>query len=132
MRNKPVLTAADVHKMMAACRDEAAKNKWNVTIAVVDDAGFLLHLERLDGAGPMTAEVAASKARTAALTRRPTKAWEDMVKDRPVFLKFPENLPIQGGVPIMHQGDCVGAIGVSGVQSHQDEQVANAGVAALA
>ena len=132
MRNKPVLTAADVHKMMAACRDEAAKNKWNVTIAVVDDAGFLLHLERLDGAGPMTAEVAASKARTAAVTRRPTKAWEDMVKDRPVFLKFPENLPIQGGVPIMHQGDCVGAIGVSGVQSHQDEQVANAGVAALA
>jgi uncharacterized protein GlcG (DUF336 family) len=132
MRNKPALTAADVHKMMAACRDEAAKNKWNVTIAVVDDAGFLLHLERLDGAGPMTAEVAASKARTAAVTRRPTKAWEDMVKDRPVFLKFPENLPIQGGVPIMHQGDCVGAIGVSGVQSHQDEQVANAGVAALA
>ncbi len=132
MRNKPALTAVDVHKMMAACRDEAAKNKWNVTIAVVDDAGFLLHLERLDGAGPMTAEVAASKARTAAVTRRPTKAWEDMVKDRPAFLKFPENLPIQGGVPIMHQGDCVGAIGVSGVQSHQDEQVANAGVAALA
>jgi glc operon protein GlcG len=132
MRNKPALTAADVHKMMAACRDEAAKNKWNVTIAVVDDAGFLLHLERLDGAGPMTAEVAAAKARTAAVTRRPTKAWEDMVKDRPVFLKFPENLPIQGGVPLMHQGDCVGAIGVSGVQSHQDEQIANAGVAALA
>lgn len=132
MRNKPALTAADVQKMMAACRDEAAKNKWNVTIAVVDDAGFLLHLERLDGAGPMTAEVATGKARTAAVTRRATKAWEDMVKDRPVFLKFPENLPIQGGVPIMYQGECVGAIGVSGVQSHQDEQVANAGVAALA
>jgi glc operon protein GlcG len=131
MRNKPALTAADVHKMMAACRDEAAKNKWNVTIAVVDDAGYLLHLERLDGAGPMTAEVAAAKARTAAITRRPTKMWEDMVKDRPVFLKFPENLPIQGGVPLMHQGDCVGAIGVSGVQSHQDEQIANAGVTAL-
>src|SRR5262245_24628561 len=131
MRNKPALTAADVHKMMAACRDEAAKNKWGVTIAVVDDAGYLLHLERLDGAGPMTAEVAASKARTAAVTRRPTKVWEDLVKDRPVFLKFPENLPIQGGVPIMYQGDCVGAIGVSGVQSHQDEQVANAGIAAL-
>ena len=131
MRNKPALTAADVQKMMAACRDEAAKNKWNVTIAVVDDAGYLLHLERLDGAGPMTAEVAAAKARTAAVTRRPTKVWEDLVKDRPVFLKFPENLPIQGGVPIMHQGDCVGAIGVSGVQSHQDEQVANAGIVAL-
>ena len=131
MRNKPALTAADVNKMMAACRDEAVKNKWGVTIAVVDDSGFLLHLERLDGAGPMTAEVASSKARTAAVTRRPTKVWEDLVKDRPVFLKFPENLPIQGGVPIMHQGECVGAIGVSGVQSHQDEQVANAGIAAL-
>jgi glc operon protein GlcG len=131
MRNKPALTAADVHKVMAACRDEAAKNKWSVTIAVVDDAGYLLHLERLDGAGPMTAEVAAAKARTAAVTRRSTKVWEDLVKDRPVFLKFPENLPIQGGVPLMHQGDCVGAIGVSGVQSHQDEQVANAGVAVL-
>jgi glc operon protein GlcG len=131
MRNKPALTAADVHKMMSACRDEAAKNTWNVTIAVVDDAGFLLGLERLDGAGPMTAEVAVAKARTSAVTRRATKVWEDLVKDRPVFLKFPENLPIQGGVPLMHQGECVGAIGVSGVQSHQDEQIANAGVAAL-
>lgn len=132
MRTRPALTAADVSKMMAACRDEAAKNKWGVTIAVVDDAGFLLHLERLDGAGPMTAEVATSKARTSAVTRRPTKVWEDLVKDRPVFLKFPENLPIQGGLPIMYQGECVGAIGVSGVQSHQDEQVAAVGVAALA
>jgi len=131
MRTKPALTAADVQKMVAACRDEAAKNKWNVTVAVVDDAGFLLYLERLDGAGPMTAEVASAKARTATVTRRATKAWEDMVKDRPVFLKFPENLPIQGGVPIMYQGECVGAIGVSGVQSQQDEQIANAGVASL-
>jgi uncharacterized protein GlcG (DUF336 family) len=131
MRTKPALTAADVQKVIAACRNEAARNKWNVTIAVVDDAGYLLQLERLDGAGPMTADVAAAKARTAAVTRRPTKFWEDRVKERPVFLKFPENLPIQGGVPIMYQGECVGAIGVSGVQSHEDEQIANAGVAAL-
>jgi len=117
--------------MVAASRAEAAKNKWNVSIAVVDDAGYLLHLERLDGAGPMTAEVAAGKARTAAVTRRPTKFWEDRVKERPVFLKFPDNLPIQGGVPIMYQGECVGAIGVSGVQSHEDEQIANAGIGAL-
>jgi len=117
--------------MVAACKAEAAKNKWNVTIAVVDDAGCLLYLERLDGAGPMTAEVATAKARTAAVWRRPTKFWEDRIKERPVFLKFPDNLPIQGGVPIVHQGDCVGAIGVSGVQSHEDEQIAGAGVAAL-
>jgi len=131
MRNRPALTAADVQKMMAACKAEAAKNKWNVSIAVVDDGGFPLHLERLDGAGPMTAGVAIGKASTAAVTRRPTKFWEDRVKERPVFLKFPDNLPIQGGVPIMYQNECVGAIGVSGVQSHEDEQIANAGVAAL-
>jgi len=131
MRNKPALTAADVQKMVAACKAEAAKNKWNVTIAVADDAGSLLYLERLDGAGPMTADVAAGKARTAAVTRRPTKFWEDRVKERPVFLKFPDNLPIQGGVPIVYQGECVGAIGVSGVQSHEDEQIASAGIAAL-
>src|SRR5207245_8915105 len=95
MRNRPALTASDTEKMVAASRAEAAKNKWNVSIAVVDDAGYLLHLERLDGAGPMTAEVAAGKARTAAVTRRPTKFWEDRVKERPVFLKFPDNLPIQ-------------------------------------
>jgi len=131
MRNKPALTASDVQKMVAACRNEATKNKWNVTIAVVDDAGHLLYLERMDGAGPMSAEVAAGKASTAARTRRPTKFWEDRVKERPAFVKFPDNLPIQGGVPIMYQGECVGAIGVSGVQSHEDEQVANAGIAAL-
>jgi len=131
MRNRPALTAADVQKMLVACKAEAAKNKWNVSIAIVDDGGYLLYLERMDGAGPMTAEVAAGKASTAAVTRRPTKFWEDRVKERPVFLKFPDNLPIQGGVPIMHQNECVGAIGVSGVQSHEDEQIANAGVAAL-
>jgi uncharacterized protein GlcG (DUF336 family) len=131
MRTKPALTASDVQQMAAACRAEAEKNKWNVTIAVVDDAGFLVYLERLDGAGPMTAEVAAAKARTAAVTRRPTKVWEDLVKDRPVMMKFPDNLPIQGGVPIMYQGECVGAIGVSGVQSQQDEQIAKAGAAVV-
>jgi glc operon protein GlcG len=131
MRSRPALTASDVQKMVAACKAEAEKHKWNVAIAVVDDAGYLLYLERLDGAGPMTAEVATSKASTAAVSRRSTKFWEDRVKDRPVFLKFPGNLPIQGGVPIMYQGECVGAIGVSGVQSHEDEQIANAGIGAL-
>ncbi len=131
MRNRPALTAADVQKMMAVCKAEAMKNNWNVSIAIVDDGGYLLHLERMDGAGPMSAEVATGKASTAAVTRRPTKFWEDRVKERPVFLKFPDNLPIQGGVPIMYQNECVGAIGVSGVQSHEDEQIANAGIAAL-
>jgi glc operon protein GlcG len=131
MRTKPVLTASDVQKMAAACKAEAEKNKWAVTIAIVDDAGSLLYLERMDGAGPMTATVATGKAHTAAITRRPTKFWEDRLKDRPAVLKFPDNLPIQGGVPIMYQGECVGAIGASGVQSHEDEQIANAGIAVL-
>jgi len=131
MRNKPALTAADVQKMVAACKAEAAKNKWTVTIAVVDDSGSLLFLERPDGAGPFTSKMAAGKAETSALSRRPTKFWEDRIKDRPAFAKAPVSTPIQGGVPIMVQGECVGAIGVSGVQSHEDEQVANAGIAAL-
>jgi glc operon protein GlcG len=131
MRTKPCLTSSDVQKMMTACKAEAAKNKWAVSIAIVDDAGFLLHLERMDGCGPKSAEVSIAKASTAGLTRRSTKFWEDRVKERPAFLRFPDNLPIQGGVPIMYEGECVGAIGVSGVQSHEDEQVASAGIAAL-
>ena len=131
MRNRPALTSADVQQMAAACRAEAQKNKWNVSVAIVDDAGYVLYLERLDGAGPMTAEVATAKARTAAVWRRPTKFWEDRLKERPAMMKFPENLPIQGGVPIVHQGECVGAIGVSGVQSHEDEQIASAGIAVI-
>jgi uncharacterized protein GlcG (DUF336 family) len=132
MRNRPSLTSADVHKMMAACKAEAAKNKWNVTIAIVDDSGAALLVERMDGAGPISAEVAMGKARTSAATRRPTKFWEDRTKERPAFLTFPSGgVLFQGGLPLMHQGECVGAIGVSGVQSHDDEQIAQAGVTAL-
>lgn len=131
MRQKPCLTSADAQNMMAACKAEAAKHNWAVAIAIVDDGGYLLQLERLDGASMTTPEVAISKARMAALTRRPSKAMEERVKERPVFLNFPYGLPIQGGLPILHNGECVGAIGVSGVQSHEDEQIAQAGVSAL-
>ena len=131
MRQKPALTASDVQKMVSACKAEAAKNKWNVTIAVVDESGYLLYLERMDGVPPLTAKIAAGKAETAAISRRPTKFWEDRIKERPAFAKAPISTPMQGGVPIMVQKDCVGAIGVSGAQSQEDEQVANVGVAAL-
>jgi glc operon protein GlcG len=131
MRTKHALTSEDAHKMMAACKAEAQKNDWKVSIVIVDDAAIPLLLERLDGAGPTTAEVALGKARTAALTRQPTKLWEERVKERPAFLKFPAGLAIWGGVPILYQGECVGAIGVSGVQSQDDEKIASAGVAAL-
>ena len=132
MRQKPALTAADAHKMMEACKVEAQKNKWNVAIAIVDDSGAVILLERLDGSGAISSEVAIGKARTSALTKRPTKFFEDRVKERPGFVTFPTpGVMFQGGLPLIHQGECVGAIGVSGVQSHEDEQIAQAGVAVL-
>ena len=117
--------------MAAACKAEAEKNKWPVAIAIVDDAGALFYLDRMDGAGAITAEVAIAKAKTSAITRRPSKFWEDRIRERPAFLNFPGVLQIQGALPIMHQGECVGAIGVSGVQSQEDEQIAKAGLDAL-
>ena len=131
MRNKPCLTSADVKKMLAACEAEAVKNKWAVAISIVDDGGYLLGFERMDGAPTISAEVSLGKARTSAMTRRPSKFFEDRVKDRPAFITFPAGLLIQGAVPILHKNECVGAIGVSGVQSHEDEQIALAGVSAL-
>ena len=131
MRTKPSLTLADVKKMLAACEAEAAKNNWAVAISIVDDGGFLLGFVRMDGAAIISAEVSLGKARTSAMTRRPSKFFEDRVKDRPAFITFPAGLLIQGAVPIMHQNECVGAIGVSGVQSHEDEQIALAGVESL-
>ncbi len=131
MRTRAMLTLDDAEAVLAACRAEALSNGWNVSIVVVDDAGYQLAMCRLDGAGPITAVVGLEKARTAALTRQASRAWEERIKDRPVFLRFPDNLPIIGGLPLLVDGDCVGAIGVSGVQSDQDEQVARAGVDAL-
>jgi glc operon protein GlcG len=132
MRTKPCLTADDVHRMMTACKAEAVKNKWNVAIAIVDDGGAAWLIERLDGTGGIASDVALAKARTSAATRRPTKVFEDRVKERPAFVTFPTpGVLIQGGLPIIYQGECVGAIGVSGVQSHEDEQIAQAGIDAL-
>jgi glc operon protein GlcG len=103
-----------------------------VTIAVVDDGGFLVQLERIDGAVAQSALIATCKAQTAAATRTPTKTLEDIVKDRPATVAFPGRVAVQGGLPIMYQGECVGAVGVSGAKSNEDEQVAAAGLKALA
>lgn len=132
MRTKQVLTSADVKKMLAACEAEAAKNKWAVSISIVDDGGFLLGALRMDGASAITAEVSLGKAKTSAMTKRPSKFFEDRLKERPAFAGFPAGILIQGAVPVIHENECVGAIGVSGVQSHEDEQVAQAGASALA
>ena len=131
MRTKPCLTSADVKTMLAACEAEASNNNWAVAIAVVDEGGFLLGFARMDGAPVITAEVAIGKAHTSALTKRPSKFFEDRVKERPAFASFPAGILLQGAVPVLHRDDCVGAVGVSGVQSHQDEQVAQAGANAI-
>ncbi len=131
MRSKQCLTSSDVKRVLAACEAEAAKNKWAVAISVVDEGGFLLGFQRMDGAPTISGEVSMGKARTSAMTKRPSKFFEDRVKERPAFVNFPAGILIQGGVPLMHQNECVGAVGVSGVQSHEDEQVAHAGAGAL-
>ncbi|HXP93667.1 MAG TPA: heme-binding protein [Candidatus Binatia bacterium] len=131
MRNRPTLEPSDVAKMVAAAKAEAAKNGWDVAIAVVTDGGYIAHVERMGSLEGMSGEIAVAKARGAALTKRSTKEWEERLKDRTGFLNFPNLLPIQGGLPIEYQGQCVGGIGVSGRPSPEDEIVARAGLAAL-
>lgn len=132
MKTKPLLTLEDTRRIAAAAEAEAAKNGWAVTIAIVDDGGHLLWLQRLDGAAPVSAHIAPEKARTAALGRRETKVYEDMVNQgRVSFLSAPLQGLLEGGVPVLVDGHCIGAVGVSGVKSTEDDQIARAGIAAL-
>ena len=132
MKNRPMLTLDDCRKINAAAEAEAKKNNWNVCIAILDDGGHLLHLARMDGATPANARIAVEKGRTAAESRRSTNMWEERVKQgRLSMLRMPGVTPVQGGLPIVVDGECVGAVGVSGVQSHEDEQIAKAGIAVL-
>ena len=131
MKNRPMLTLEDCRKITAAAEAEARKNNWIVCIAILDDGGHLLHLARMDGASPANARIAIAKGRTAAETRRSTAVWQERVAKRPELLMMPHVTPVQGGLPIMAEGTCVGAVGISGVQSHEDEQIAKAGIAAL-
>lgn len=133
MQTKYVLTNSDVARIVSAAREEALKNQWAVTIAVVDDGGHPLALERLDGCAPIGAYIAPQKARTAALGRRESKLYEDMINGgRVSFLSAPEiSGMLEGGVPVIVEGQVIGAVGVSGVKSDQDAQIARAGIAAL-
>lgn len=133
MHTKPCLNHADVDAILAAARAEALANQWAVTIAVVDDGGHLLGLTRLDGAAPLSSHIAPAKAHTAALGRRETKVYEDMVNQgRVSFLSAPEvEGLLEGGVPVLVNGQIAGAVGVSGVKSSEDAQVAKAGIAAV-
>jgi uncharacterized protein GlcG (DUF336 family) len=131
MKQRPMLTLEDCKKISAAAEAEARKNSWNVCIAILDDGGHLLHLARMDGATPANARIAVAKGRTAAETRRSTGNWQERIAKRPEMLGMPEVTPVQGGLPIVVEGTCVGGVGVSGVQSHEDEQIAAAGIKAL-
>ncbi len=133
MKTKAVLELADVKTIAAAAEAEAIQNSWAVTIAIVDDGGHLLWLQRLDGAPAISAQIAPAKAHTAALGRRESKVYEDVINGgRTSFLSAPgvQGL-LEGGVPVMKDGQCIGAVGVSGVKSNEDAQIAKAGIAAI-
>jgi uncharacterized protein GlcG (DUF336 family) len=133
MQSKPYLTLDAVRRIAAAAEAHALAQRWAVAIAVVDDGGHLLWLQRLDGAAPISAQIAPAKARTAALGRRESKVYEEMINQgRTSFLSAPglEGL-LEGGVPVVVDGHCVGAVGVSGVKSSEDVEIARAGIAAL-
>lgn len=133
MQTKPVLEMSDVKAIAQAAEACALENNWSVTIAVVDDGGHLLWLQRLDGAAAISAHIAPAKAQTAALGRRESKVYEDTINGgRYSFLSVPLLAGmLEGGVPIMKEGRCLGAVGVSGVKSTEDAQIARAGIAAL-
>ncbi|MGY2261274.1 heme-binding protein [Pseudomonas sp. SDO55104_S430] len=132
MKSKAVLGQAEVMKILTAAHTEAQNNQWLVTIVIVDDGGHPLALERLDGAAPITAYIATEKARTAALGRRESKSYEEMVNGgRTAFVTAPLLTSLEGGVPIIVDGQVIGAVGVSGVKAEQDAQVAKAGVQSL-
>jgi glc operon protein GlcG len=132
MKTKPMLTLEDVKRIAAAAEAEAAAHQWNVVIAICDDGGHLLLLHRMDQVAPVSAAIAPAKARAAALGKRDTKIYEDMINGgRTAFLSAPLDGMLEGGVPVIVDGHVVGAVGVSGVKSVEDAQIAKAGIAAV-
>jgi glc operon protein GlcG len=131
MISRPALTEADCSRLLEAATCEARRHGWSVAIAILDDGGHLLRFARLDGATPANAEFAILKARTAALSRRSSAVWEQRVRDGRIATLSMPVLAVQGGLPILVEGCCLGAVGVSGVLSEQDEQVAQAAINAL-
>lgn len=131
MKTKPVLTADELGPMLDAARAAAHARGLTMSIAIVDDGGYPLRLERIDGAGVMTPAVALAKARTAALMRGSTRILAERVVKEPALLRLTEYLPMEGGLPIVVDGVCVGAIGVSGGKPDDDEAVGQAGLDTL-
>ncbi len=131
MYRKEILALEDVKRVARAAEEEALRNNWNVVIAIVDDGGHLMYLQR-EKVQLGSVDVAISKAKTALMFRRPTRFWEKTVAEgRQGYLALNNMLPIEGGIPLTHNGEIVGAIGISGVKSSEDGQVAQAGANAL-
>jgi glc operon protein GlcG len=132
LADRKVLTLAATKEIMAAAEAEARKNNWSVSIAILDEGGRLVMLQRMDGAPPASVDVCQAKGRSAAIFKRPTKAFSDAVTGgRIAIMALPGAVPVEGGVPLMTGGQCVGAVGVSGVTSEQDGQIGAAGAAVL-
>jgi glc operon protein GlcG len=132
MQHKPALTLSDVNTLLDAAQKEAEASGFAVTIAVADDGGHLLGLRRLDGAAPFTADVATQKARSAAMGRKETQVFEEMINGgRTAFVSAPLQALLSGGVPVIVDGQVAGSVGISGVKPDQDVQVAKAAVAAI-
>ena len=132
MISKSILAAADARVLLRAACDEAERRRLEVSIAVTDEAGILLALERLDGARLHTPEAAWLKARTAAIVRTPTAILEDQIHADPALLSFPGRMPLAGGMPILHQGQVIGGIGSSGGRPEEDEAICQAALEAFA
>lgn len=131
MKTKIVLESKDARIILDACRLEAERLGLAMSIAIVDDGAYPLCFERMDGAGLGTVNVALAKARTAASMRASTKNLADRVRSEPELLRLEDYIPLQGGLPIIVDGQCVGGVGLSGAKAEDDEQVAAAGIAAL-
>ena len=132
LADRKVLTLEGAKAMAAAAEAEAVKNKWNVVITILDESGTPIYMQRMDGTQLGSVEVAMQKAKSAFLFKRPTKAFEDAVAGgRSVIMRLPGAMPVEGGLPIQVDGQVIGAIGVSGVTSQQDGQIATAGLAVL-
>ena len=126
--DKKTLSLEAANKIIAGAMIEAKANNWSVDIAIVDEGGHLLSFQRMDGASIGAIDAAIGKARTSSIYRRPTKALEEAAKTRPAIVTLPNSVQLQGGVPIVVNGQIVGAVGVGGVTSQQDEQIAEAGL----
>ncbi len=133
LATKPYLTQVDVQKILDAANAHAVKNNWSVTIAVCDDGGHMLGLIRRDGCAPISAYIAQEKARTAAMGRRESRVYEEIINNgRTSFLSAPHlQGMLEGGVNIDVNGCTIGAVGVSGVKSTEDAAIAKAGIAAI-